>query len=77
MELAEMGYGIAQLNLALLLEKYPLFDSSRTMLSEIASSKLIPASARERHNLVREMDVKLEGFYQMPLKLGGGFDINK
>lgn len=32
MELAEMGQGVAALNTALLLEKFPIFETERTLL---------------------------------------------
>jgi predicted RNA binding protein with dsRBD fold (UPF0201 family) len=42
MELAEMGYGTASLNLALLLEKNEVFDTDRTLLGELAKKELGP-----------------------------------
>jgi hypothetical protein len=35
MELAEMGYGIASLNLSLLLEKNDIFVTDRTILGQL------------------------------------------
>jgi len=43
MELAEMGYGIASLNLSLLLEKNDVFRTKDTMLGELATKELGPA----------------------------------
>lgn len=40
MELAEAGLGIAILNLAILLEKTPIFDTNRTLLGFLASEEL-------------------------------------
>lgn len=37
MELAEAGLGVAKLNLAILLEKLPIFDTTRTLLGQLAS----------------------------------------
>lgn len=37
MELAEMGQGVAALNAALLLEKFPIFTTERTLLGELAA----------------------------------------
>lgn len=39
MELAEAGNGIANLNLAILLEKQQIFDSNRTLLGHLASEE--------------------------------------
>lgn len=39
MELAEAGLGTAKLNLAILLEKIPIFDTSRTLLGQLASNE--------------------------------------
>lgn len=40
MELAEMGFGIAQLNLALLLERVDIFDGDRTVVGRLSKSVL-------------------------------------
>ena len=37
MELAEQGQGVAALNAALLLEKFDIFDTERTLLGQISS----------------------------------------
>ena len=37
MELAEQGQGVAALNAALLLEKFEIFDTERTLLGQISS----------------------------------------
>ena len=39
MEQAEMGQGYAALNAALLLEKYDIFETSKTLLGDIASEE--------------------------------------
>ena len=39
MEQAEMGQGYAALNAALLLEKFDIFDTSKTLLGDIASDE--------------------------------------
>lgn len=36
MELAEAGIALAQLNAAILFDKYDIFDNSKTFLSELA-----------------------------------------
>ena len=40
MELAEMGYGIASLNLSLLLEKNYIFETDRTLLGQLGKKEL-------------------------------------
>jgi hypothetical protein len=35
MELAEMGFGVAALNLALILEKQDIFESDKMMLGQL------------------------------------------
>jgi hypothetical protein len=37
LELAEAGLSLANLNLAILLEKIPIFDTGRTLLGQLAS----------------------------------------
>lgn len=40
MELAEMGFGVAALNLALILERTDVFVNDRTALGQIGSENL-------------------------------------
>lgn len=40
MELAEQGFGLAALNLALLLERVPVFQTERTILGQLGRDKL-------------------------------------
>lgn len=43
MELAEQGQGVAALNAALLLEKFDIFDTKRTLLGQISSQVFDPS----------------------------------
>jgi hypothetical protein len=42
LELAEQGYGVAALNLALILERGDLFDTERTLLGHLGINTLSP-----------------------------------
>lgn len=42
MELAEMGFGVAALNLALILERQNVLETDRMLLGELGASKLSP-----------------------------------
>lgn len=53
MELAEMGFGVASLNFALLLERVDIFQTDRTFLGELAFSSL-----SESFNINRQIAIK-------------------
>lgn len=53
MELAEMGFGVAALNLALILERTDVFVNDRTALGQIGSENL-----SEQFNINKQLAMK-------------------
>ena len=74
MELAEAGVGIAKLNLAILLEKQPIFDVGRTLLGRLASEEF---NKDDPAFMVQFLAGGLKQPISMRESDGNRFDINK
>ena len=54
LEQAEMGQGVAALNAALLMEKFDIFDTDRTLLGQLAAGVLDMEPSQSQLELLRQ-----------------------